>query len=201
MTGGETKKELRKRMLAKRAAMAPDARKLADEAINRIIIGLEAFLKAPLVAGYVSDGTEPDLAECLAFALKSGRRVCLPRTSVDGSYGFAEVGEFPGGLIIGKYGLKEPKQEAKAVGPEDLKKALWLVPGVAFDGEGGRLGRGKGVYDRLLAEGCGQSIGVFYECQNCASLPKEGHDLDLDLIVTESGVRGASLKRKGETER
>lgn len=201
MMPGESKRELRKRMLAARAALEPGVRRLADKAINKTVMDLEVFAKASLVAGYVSDGTEPDLAECFELVLKSGRRLCLPRTSADGAYGFAEVLDFPGDLVKGKYGLMEPKQEAKAVGSEELKKALWLVPGVAFDGEGGRLGRGKGVYDRLLAEGCGQSIGVFYECQKCASLPKEGHDLDLDMIVTESGARGASSKGKGEETR
>ena len=201
MSSIESKSSLRKRMLSARAAIGPAERALADKAINKTIIGVEAFARAFLVAGYVSDGTEPDLAECFELVLKSGRRLCLPRTSADGAYGFAEILDYPGDLVSGKYGLKEPKQEAKAVGPIELKEALWLVPGVAFDDEGGRLGRGKGVYDRLLAEGCGHSIGVFYECQKCASLPKEGHDLDLDMIVTETGVRGASLKRKGVMER
>lgn len=201
MSCAESKKELRRRMLKARAALKPEFRSEADKAINKAIMGLELFKGAALVAAYVSDGAEPDLAECLKSALKSGKRLCLPRTSDDGAYGFAEALGFPEDLVSGKYGLKEPKQEAKAVGPGELRNALWLVPGVAFDEDGGRLGRGKGVYDRLLAEGCGSSIGVFYECQKCASLPKEGHDRALDMIVTEAGARGASLKRKEEAER
>jgi 5-formyltetrahydrofolate cyclo-ligase len=58
------------------------------------------------------------------------------------------------------------------------------------------LGRGKGVYDRLLSGGCGLSIGVFYECQKCESLPVEGHDLGLDMIATEAGLRDLSVKER-----
>lgn len=199
MSGREEKKALRASMLQARAAIEPEARRKADKAINEAIVSLSLFKEAKLLAGYASDGTEPDLAECFENALKSGKRLCLPRTSASGAYGFAECLGFPGDLVAGKYGLLEPRLDAKAVEPGDLKEALWLVPGVAFDERGGRLGRGKGVYDRLLAESGGLSIvGVFYERQKCASVPNEGHDRLMDCIVTEAGVRDASIKRKEE---
>ena len=199
MTGTlEAKRNLRREKIAQRSVLDANSRHKADKAINAAIMAQGFFMKASLVAGYISDGTEPDLAECLESVLKSGRRVCLPRTSARGEYSFAEVHNLPGDLVVGKYGLMEPGQEARAVDPVELKEALWLVPGVAFDEAGGRLGRGKGVYDRLLIKGCGLAIGIFYECQKTASLPREGHDLSLDMIVTETGAREASSKRKGE---
>ncbi|MBQ6596043.1 MAG: hypothetical protein IJH79_00690, partial [Lentisphaeria bacterium] len=69
-----------------------------------------------------------------------------------------------------------------------LRKALWLVPGVAFDRKDGRLGRGKGIYDRFLAGIEGTAAGIAYDCQMTAALPMEKHDRFLELVVTESAV-------------
>jgi 5-formyltetrahydrofolate cyclo-ligase len=66
---------------------------------------------------------------------------------------------------------------------------VWIVPGVAFDSECRRLGRGKGVYDRLLERVKGFSIGVFYEAQKCGAAPSAEHDRRLDAVVTEETVR------------
>ena len=63
-----------------------------------------------------------------------------------------------------------------------------LIPGVAFDENCGRLGRGKGVYDRLLESSRGFRAGIFYQCQKTVDLPMEDHDCVLDLIVTEEQV-------------
>jgi 5-formyltetrahydrofolate cyclo-ligase len=65
---------------------------------------------------------------------------------------------------------------------------LWLVPGVVFDMTGSRLGRGKGVYDRLLNKRGGIRIGIFYQCQENTVVPVEAHDCPLDMIVTENGM-------------
>jgi len=66
---------------------------------------------------------------------------------------------------------------------------IWLVPGVVFDSNGSRLGRGKGVYDRLLSKCSGIRIGIFYQCQENTAIPVEAHDCPLDMIVTENGVK------------
>jgi 5-formyltetrahydrofolate cyclo-ligase len=191
------KSVIRKEMLALRKSLPAAGRRNADTAINGSLQALPQFKAAPLVAAYVSDGTEPDLSPCLEAVLKSGRRVCLPKSKGD-DYVFAEVGDLADGLKEGLYGLKEPGDKSPEVPADDLKSALWLVPGVAFDEGGGRLGRGKGVYDRLLVGGCGFSIGVFYEFQRCESLPMERHDFVLDMIVTERQVRDLSLKKEGK---
>ena len=86
----------------------------------------------------------------------------------------------------------EPAADSPAAPPELLAKALWLVPGVAFDPACHRLGRGKGVYDRLLAQGAGKTIGIFYELQRCPVLPCEPTDMPLGAVVTESGLSGCN---------
>ena len=94
----------------------------------------------------------------------------------------------PEGFVPGKYGIPEPGREFGKAGEELYPQMIWLVPGVAFDGKCRRLGRGKGVYDRLLGGGKGFSIGVFYERQKCAEIPSEPHDRELDAIVTEERI-------------
>ena len=187
----EPKNSLRKAMLEARRNIPPARRAIADASIRESLKSIPQLLNASMVAAYASDGSEPELAPLLQDILRSGRRVCLPRSSDDeSSYGFAEVRSLPDDLSKGRWGISEPKPELPPVQADELKKALWLVPGVAFDARLFRLGRGKGVYDRLLANGCGFSIGVFYECQRCGSVPLEGHDLALDMVVTEAGIVG-----------
>jgi len=96
--------------------------------------------------------------------------------------------DFPGS----HWGIPEPSADAPAASPDVLANALWLVPGVAFDPACRRLGRGKGVYDRLLAHGAGKTIGIFYELQRCEELPHEPTDQPVGRVVTESGVFGST---------
>jgi len=185
----ETKSALRKRMLALRRSLDPLAREKADAAIRGKLKEMPELSSSRPVAAYLSDGFEPELSELLEWLFKAGRRVFLPRSSSDGSYSFAEIEGMGDRLVAGPFGIKEPAATLPAAPEGVLEEAVWLVPGVAFDAAGGRLGRGKGVYDRLLACGYGFSIGVFYEFQLCAELPVERHDFRLDAIVTEAGIR------------
>ncbi|MBU8902508.1 MAG: hypothetical protein KOO69_07195, partial [Victivallales bacterium] len=86
------------------------------------------------------------------------------------------------------YGLMEPEQKLPTATARQINEMLWLVPGVAFDNTGARLGRGKGIYDRLLGDSNGLSIGVFYECQRADKIPVGEHDQSLDMLVTEKTI-------------
>lgn len=72
--------------------------------------------------------------------------------------------------------------------PETLKADLFIVPGVAFDREGYRLGRGKGYYDRLLKDVTAPKIGLAYSFQIVPRLPHNRYDIPMDIVVTESGI-------------
>ena len=87
-------------------------------------------------------------------------------------------------FVEGKFGILEP---AAACELGELKRLdLILVPGVAFDWQGHRLGRGKGYYDRLLGEVSGTTCGVGYDHQIIATIPVEPHDVRLNCILTPS---------------
>lgn len=186
----DLKRALRREKIALRRAMPAELRSAADGAINRRLLEIVRTEKPSGLVAYVSDGTEPDLTPVMQYALQAGITLCLPRFEQSGSYSIVTVRslDFP----VSHWGIPEPSADAPAAPPELLAKALWLVPGVAFDPACRRLGRGKGVYDRLLARGTGKTIGIFYELQRCAELPCEPTDQPVGRIVTESGVFGCT---------
>lgn len=186
----DRKRALRREILALRRAIPPEARSRADDAINRKLLEIVRAEQPPALVAYISDGTEPDLTPVLRHALDAGIPLCLPRFDETGAYSIVTVRslEFP----ASHWGIPEPAADSPATPPELLAKALWLVPGVAFDPALRRLGRGKGVYDRLLARGAGKTIGIFYELQRCPVLPCEPTDMPLGAVVTESGLSGCN---------
>lgn len=183
----DIKKSLRREKRLVRKSLSAEDRKSFDGSINRFLLELVEPEKFSLIAAYATDGTEPDLTLFLKNAVLNGKKVCLPRWKSDSEYDMAYVDE-TFSLVMGKWNIPEPGGDAEKVPAEVLKDALFLVPGVAFDENGGRLGRGKGIYDRMLGVLRGISIGVFYECQKCGKVPLEEHDRLLDLIVTEKQV-------------
>ena len=186
----DLKRAIRREKIALRRAMSAELRSKADGAINRRLLEIVRTEKPSGLVAYVSDGTEPDLAPVMQYALQAGITLCLPRFEQSGAYSIVTVRslDFP----VSHWGIPEPSADASAAPPELLAKALWLVPGVAFDPACRRLGRGKGVYDRLLARGTGKTIGIFYELQRCAELPCEPTDQPVGRVVTESGVFGCT---------
>lgn len=184
------KKELRKKYLHHRSSLDPDYRKTADRAICDNLTRMPELAAVNAVGAFITDGTEPDLSVFIEHAMRSGKRIYLPRfkhKAGDG-YEMVEIKDLKNDLVPGKHGIMEPAQSLEAASEEALNSLLWLVPGVVFDMTGSRLGRGKGVYDRLLNKRGGIRIGIFYQCQENTVVPVEAHDCPLDMIVTENGM-------------
>ena len=182
------KQELRREKLHARKALAPDYRKSADASIRSRVEALPEYQNASVIAAYASDGTEPDLIPLLRKARAEGKTICFPRWREEDSQYEMAVADEAFTLVEGKWKMPEPPRDAPSAPRDILRKALWLVPGVAFDRKGGRLGRGKGIYDRFLAGIEGTAAGIAYDCQMTAALPMEKHDRFLELVVTESAV-------------
>jgi 5-formyltetrahydrofolate cyclo-ligase len=116
-------------------------------------------------------------------ALKDGKLVAIP--SFLGSaqaYGARQISHPELDFVQGPFGTREPAQNQ----PEVLLKQLdlALVPGLGFDARGRRLGRGKGFYDRILAQVAGLKWGVAWDEQIVDEVPVESHDVILDCVVT-----------------
>jgi len=136
---------------------------------------------------YAALPDELPLAEVLSRARADGKRTLLPRVT-DGLELVLSSVDCIEHLRPGRYGVPEPPAEApvEVLGSD----VLVLVPGVAFDALGGRLGRGKGVWDRTLAARRGAVVfGVGFELQVIEAVPQEEHDQPMDALVTEVGIR------------
>lgn len=182
------KDDLRKKFLAIRKAMTPVEHLVLDGAINARLLALEEFANSDVVVGYASDGCEANVRSVLENALIVGKKIALVRYDrAKKSYEPVEINSFQEDLEPAKFGLLEPKAGLPQAALSE--KSLWLVPAVAFDKTGTRLGRGGGFYDRMLSEYPGSKVGVFYQCQYSEEvLPSAEHDQKLTLAVTEDKV-------------
>jgi 5-formyltetrahydrofolate cyclo-ligase len=126
---------------------------------------------------------EIDLWPLLEESVPAGKTVALPWFDPATQTYLARRVENPADEIVaGKFGVREPASSCVEIPLE--KFDLVLVPGVAFDLSGNRLGRGKGFYDRLLAKISGVKCGVGYDFQLLEKIPAEPHDAKVDFILT-----------------
>jgi 5-formyltetrahydrofolate cyclo-ligase len=178
----------RRTVLSRRDALTDDARVAASRAIAEAADRLLADL-APgsMVALYAGKGTEVDTTELDMRLRARGLRVVYPRI-VEGErrLSFHEV--TPDALVRGRFGLREPA-DAEVAAVELSAIAAFVIPGVAFDQRGGRVGWGRGYYDATLAAVPGaRRIGLGFECQLVDEVPRDAHDVQLHAVVTESTI-------------
>lgn len=185
----EDKRALRREMGAKRAALPESERRArSDAASARFWQALESRPLRPgsVIGGYVAARGEIDPASVLAAAAAAGVMVALPRVDSEGSrlrFHRADAGA----LVPGRFGLLEPASDAPEVGIDHLD--LVVVPGLAFDGHGGRLGFGGGFYDRTFGSlGRATLVGFAYDFQIVPRCPTGAGDVPVDAIVTDLRV-------------
>ncbi len=169
--------------------MPPDLRAEKSARLCDAIAACEAWRTARTVAIFAPQSREPDVDMLWSRAEK--KSFAYPRV-VEGRLDLFHA-ESPHELAPGAFGVREPAADlTRAVAPDTLD--LILVPGVAFTHAGGRLGRGGGFYDRLLASlpAHTRKIGVCFDSQLLPELPVEPHDQRVDFIATESGLRPAA---------
>ncbi len=165
------------------------------DAVSKLItdrfMQLPQYASAKTVMFYVDVRDEVRTRHALPAALDSGKRIVVPYC-VDGELELFLL-ESMEELELGMYRILEPKAELREVAskrlqPEDLD--LVMVPGVAFDREGGRTGHGKGYYDKLLQHARPDAllIALAFECQLFEKIPVETHDIYMDAVVTEVSV-------------
>ena len=187
----DDKSELRRYCKAERSGIAGNARAEAEEKIRRGIRETAGYRQASLLLFYAPIGSEADIFPLAEEALREGRAIALPRCEdKPGVMTFRQI-ERPDELTIGRYGVREPKADARVIGARELlgERVFALIPGLAFDTSGARLGYGKGYYDRFLAEFGGFSLGVTFEKLIFDRLPKGEYDRSVDGLASELGVR------------
>jgi len=185
------KTEMRRVLLAARRARPAAGRAAAGAALARRALELPELAAAGTVAAYVSVGGEPATGPLLAELRARGTRVLLPVLRADGDLDWAPY-EGADRLAAGPRGLREPAGERlgrRAV----LAADAVLLPGLAVDAGGMRLGRGGGSYDRVL-ERLGRAgspavlVVLLYADEVVARVPREPHDHPVHAVVTPEGA-------------
>jgi 5-formyltetrahydrofolate cyclo-ligase len=185
------KASLRRRILAARAGLSPEQRAAAGRALRDAVLALPQAQMAGTVAAYYSIGSEPD-THGLVYALwKRGTYVLLPRLRPDMDLDWASY-EGPDSLRAGPRGLTEPTEPSRGV-PAVSRADLVIVPALAVDHRGMRLGRGGGSYDRALARVGPQvpTIALLYDAELVGEVPAAAHDQRVRLVACPAtGITG-----------
>ena len=190
MTPPPDRASLRRLLRERRIALTP-AQRHSAAARQLAALARGPWLRpGAWIALYMSCGSEAPTAGLLALALRRGCHVCLPRIT-DPSRSRMLFFHWRGGALLrARHGIRAPR--GGGVVPAQ-RLGLVLVPLLGFDARGTRLGSGGGYYDRLLAFRIGRRgpptiVGLAFEAQRCAGLPRDRHDVPLDALLTERGL-------------
>jgi 5-formyltetrahydrofolate cyclo-ligase len=178
------KAELRARVLARRSALPADRRAAAARLIRDAVLDAPQVQMAGTVAAYYSIGTEPDTRGLVYALWKRGSYVLLPVLRPDGDLDWASY-EGPDSLVPGPRGLRQPAEPPRGVDAVARADAV-LVPALAVDLAGRRLGRGGGSYDRALARvgPLVPLIALLYDDELVDHVPAAPHDIPVRAAVT-----------------
>lgn len=183
-----TKAQLRERW--SRLRMNEDAAVAASDALGVVLaarLAREEKLAAVMV--FAAMPGEPDLSRAAMAWIAAGARVCVPRVRWNmRAMEPCLVRDWAGEITRDASGVPVPAARCAVVAVAEIDAVL--VPGVAFDARGGRLGRGAGFYDRFLSrpECRAVKIGVGFETHVVSRVPMEGHDVAMDELATERGI-------------
>lgn len=178
---------LRQQMLAKRRGQSSLQIKSNSESITRKLLDWDLIQKAQICMVFLSMADEPQMDNVIKWMLTEGKTVCVPRLST--KFGLMEAVAVASldSLATGRLGLRIPDDGCPTVEPQLLD--IILVPGVAFDLSGARLGMGAGYYDRYLMRVPGAVLaGIAWGFQIVQELPQERHDIPVKWLVTEDGI-------------
>ena len=179
-----TKQNLKRPLHAARIQLPERVVREKSLRIHRHLIHMPAYRVAQRVACYVSVKNEVDTKTLIRTALGSGKRVGVPITRANGAMDFQAIAGL-NELRTAHNGLREPVPNPQLVLSPHTLDAI-LIPGIAFDRLGHRIGSGKGYYDRFLTRTKAIRIGLSYAFQIIDRVPAEPHDVKMDFIVTES---------------
>ncbi|MBS0326065.1 MAG: 5-formyltetrahydrofolate cyclo-ligase [Proteobacteria bacterium] len=182
-----------------RDAMSPASRAAAADRIQDAVLAHPAFTSAGVVMAYSTFGSELDTSRILAAVRERGATLVLPRIDRQrDALALHAVDDLAHDLVPNRWGIREPRPEGcRLVHAADLQ--FVLVPGVAFDPHGRRLGYGKGYYDRLLRRsiaegGTPYTVAGAFDLQVVNAVPIEAHDFGIMEIVSESRGIGCTVQ-------
>ena len=159
----------------------------AESVMLESLLNWEVFKKSKVVHIFISKPDEPDTRKIIEHCWSSRKKIAVPVVLPDTFDLFhSEIKSFDD-LVSGIHGTLEPSPERWIkINPKIFN--LVIVPGVAFDRQGSRLGHGKGYYDRFLELTSAFRLGLTFNCQLLETVPTELHDVPMNAILSESGI-------------
>lgn len=175
------KAALRRRMRQRLLALPPEQARAESRQASRSLLDMPAFQAAGCILAYMALPGECDPAFAVEAARAAGKTVAFPRCE-EGRAMSLWTPAGPADLEMGHYGIWEPvPARCRPVQPRQVD--LVIVPGLAFDGVGGRLGRGAGYYDRLLKGMRAVKVGFAFSCQVLPAVPVWVQDVGMDALA------------------
>jgi len=181
---------IRKEILERRKSQDRQVSAAQSRSITRTLVDRKEFRAAGKILIYLSKDGEVSTDNLLGRAFELGKRVCVP--VVDRDSDALRISELPGPEIdfrLGAFGVREPAEDdLNFVSPDQMD--LVVVPGLAFDRRGGRIGYGKGYYDGLLSRLGSQvpRIALAFDFQILDTVPQDENDIQVDAIITEKNT-------------
>ena len=189
---GDQRKNLRRIQLAARERISPAERTTANASITHIFFSLQLLSDARLFFVYCSYRSEVETYQLMQQAIAIGKKICVPRTAPTlGQMQAVTITDPLLDLAPGFKGIPEPRDTICTNGLIAAPSIeIAVIPGVAFDLSGNRLGYGCGYYDKFLSLEAPQAcrVGLAYSCQVVDTLPVQPHDVPMDILVTEKEV-------------
>ncbi len=179
------KRVLRERMRALRGTLSADEVARRSRQIAVRLLALPAVREAQTIFCYLSHENEVQTHQLVRDWLAAGKHIHVPAYHAEQRcYQPSHICDLERDLAAGKLGILEPHTRRVPHRPADVA----IVPGVAFDAQGHRLGYGKGFYDEMLKHFGGLKIALTFDCQIQPSVPHAPKDVPMDAVVTESAV-------------
>jgi 5-formyltetrahydrofolate cyclo-ligase len=178
------KRDMRKQMLGIRRALSLEQKVAADRRIAEQLLGRVEVAAAQTICIYLSLSEEVDTKFIIAELFARKKTVVVPK--VVGVHLELEAITTLDDLNVGAFGILEPTSSARAAHSPDVD--LYIVPGIAFDEEGFRVGWGKGYYDKLLAGTSVPRIGLAYTVQLIAQVPHTSYDVPMTVVITDKRI-------------
>lgn len=177
------KEELRKEIKQKRRKLRKEEQRKKSKQIKEKLFSLKEYKEANTILFYVSYNGEVYTHDMIKEALEN-KIVVVPISNVDDKTLNLSILKHFNDLETGSYGILEPKKDfIKEINFDEID--IVIVPGVAFDINGNRMGHGKGYYDKLLEKTKVTTVGLCFEFQLFEKIPTDNHDKPVNIIITE----------------
>ncbi len=184
------KGQIRRRMLRERLALSPLEVQEHGATVRNLLQKTDVYRSAQCLGCYVSVKNEVDTRGLIRAALQERKRVGVPVTRTAGEMIHRAIRSIAD-LRPAGFGLLEPPGEGSLEIPPDAFDLI-VVPGLAFDRRGNRIGFGAGYYDRFLVRTPALRVALAYDFQVLEHLPTDPHDTPVDFLITEAGVHACS---------